>query len=319
MKRLLSFAAFTAAGVVLTTGAPGFALAQITWPPKPKAAPHYAGPPPLPETWEDLPLSLRLQLEKTLAKPASTQSRLIVAKAATLDSQPRALNAGDLVVIQTASPAPGAILSQASDPKSKYGAAGDVLWPIIGASGEYFCHQAVRRDGAPPRLYCFRDADDDGRFETVKLAQPGLSPWASETTFQIAYLSDDQKLAAPIPYQHGAPPAPYVDLIGLRYDGPVRGSIVDGKVIGGAVMFHVVGGVSPDRLGPGRQLIVALDGQGRGTLEDEAYRLEIHDVTVDGAAQIRLLQALPEGPALSDPPASRETMVKAVRRALGGD
>jgi hypothetical protein len=87
----------------------------------------------------------------------------------------------------------------------------------------------------------------------------------------------------------------------------------------GVRMFHVVGGVSPDRLGPGRQLIVALDGPGRGTLEDEAYRLEIHDVTVDGAAQIRLLQALPEGPALSDPPASRETMVKAVRRALGGD
>lgn len=308
-----------AASIALGTIAPSAALAQITWPSKPQAAPHYAGPPPLPETWEDLPLALRLQLEKTLAKPVSTQSRLIVAKAATPDSQSRALDAGDMVVVQATSPAPGAILSQAPDPKGKYGATGDVLWPIIDASGEYYCHPAAGRAGGNSRLYCFRDADADGRFEIVKLAQPGLSPSATETNFQVAYLRTDQKLPAPVPYQKAGVAASPVDLIGLRYDGPVRGRIVNDKVVDGAAMFHLVGGASADRLSPGRQLIVALDGQGQGALDDEAYRLEIHDVTVDGAAQIRLLQALPQGPALSDPPPTKEALVKAVRRALGGD
>lgn len=317
MKRFFSPTALVAS-IALGTIVPSAAMAQITWPPKPQAAPHYAGPPPLPETWEDLPLALRLQLEKTLAKPVGTQSRLIVAKAATPDSESRALDAGDPVVIQTASPASGAILSQASDPKGKYGAAGDVLWPIIDASGEYYCHPAAGRTGDSSRLYCFRDADNDGRFEIVKLAQPGISPSATKTNFQIAYLSTDQKLPGPVPYQLGGV-APYVDFIGLRYDGPVRGRIVDGKVVDGAAMFHLIGGASADRLSPGRQLIVALDGQGRGALDDGAYRLEIHEVTVDGAAQIRLLQALPQGPALSDPPPTKEALVRAVRRALGGD
>ncbi|HWU13111.1 MAG TPA: hypothetical protein VN157_03780 [Caulobacter sp.] len=315
---MFSSAALSAVGIALAMVTPGAALAQITWPPKPQTAPHYAGPPPLPETWEDLPLTLRLRLEKTLAKPASTQSRLIVAKAATPDSQPRALEAGDLVVVQAASPAPGVILSQASDPRGKYGASGDVLWPIIDATGEYYCHRAGVRTGGSSRLYCFREADGDGRFEIVKLAQPGLSPSADETKFQVAYLGTDQKLDTPVPYQRGAA-ALYVDLIGLRYDGAVRGRIIDDKVVDGAAMFHVVGGESADHMSPGRQLIVALDGQGRGTLDDGAYRLEIHDVTVDGAAQIRLRQALPEGPALSDPPPTREMMVEAVRRAMGGD
>ncbi|PLR28270.1 hypothetical protein SGCZBJ_04505 [Caulobacter zeae] len=264
----------------------------------------------LPKTWDDLPPSVQQSLTPMLDK-APPQSRLVVEQAL----EPLAARSVDqrtVIGVQVVRPAPGVTLTKTPDEKPRLGAAGEALWPAVIDGRTIYCR---RQKPAAGDVYCFADKDDDGRFETLTRAYAdSLRPGS---VFQITEPGRPEKLLAPAPYTKSGATAPFTELLGLRYGGPVQGRISpDGKLRNGVVEFQVVAGASRDALFDGDAQIVEIE-DGKGELILGAYRIEISDVTIDGPATVRLISGMAPGETMLSPPLGKEDVVRMLRERLG--
>lgn len=264
----------------------------------------------LPKTWDDLPPGVQQSLTPMLDK-ALPQSRLVVEQAL----EPFAARSVDqraVIGVQVVRPAPGVTLTKTPDDKPRLGAAGETLWPAVIDGRTIYCR---RQKPAAGDVYCFADKDDDGRFETLTRSYAdGLRPGS---VFQISEAGRPEKLLAPAPYTKSGATAPFTELLGLRYGGPVQGRISpDGKLRDGVVEFQVVAGASREALSDSDPQIVQIE-DGKGELVLGAYRVEISDVTVDGPATVRLISGMAPGETMLSPPISKADVVKMLRERLG--
>ena len=209
-------------------------------------------------------------------------------------------------------PAPGVTLTKMPDDKPRLGAAGEALWPAVVDGRTVYCRRQKPTGGD---VYCFTDKDDDGRFEGLTRSySDSLRPGS---VFQISEAGRPEKLLAPAPYTKSGAVAPFSELLGVRYGGPVQGRIApDGKLRDGVVEFQVVAGASREALFDSDPQIVEIE-DGKGELILGAYRIEISDVTVDGPATVRLVSGMAAGETLLSPPVSKEDVVKMLRERLG--
>lgn len=286
-----------------------------------------------PLTWESLPEDLRKRLEEQMSKP-EPQAVLVVEAAAAPDADFRTLDHGDVLSEQVVRPAAFATIVTPARNARKYGPAGAVLWAGIDGDGDWWCwRNGDRYPGwtRPSDIYCYRDADNDGKFDVVKRnASPGQS--LGQSRFQFTDLGRDERLADVVTYTSGGQ-ADFAEKVVIRYDGPGSAKVgADGRLIDGEVHFHLLTGPAIARSAPAGNLLVQpaqtqpedgldlvapirvrLDSDGRGHYSDaRGIVIEVDRVDLDGKARAKLVSALPAGRALLVAPPTREELLQIV-------
>lgn len=314
-----------------------FALAQAAPPPAdapaaPPAVEAPADPTPGVLTWEELPATLRAAAEKMVGRP-SFQSVLMVEPAAA-DAAPRTAPYGAIVLRQTVRPAEAVKLAASPNGREKYGRPGELLWAADAHDGRWWCRRDAARLPAA-NAYCLRDADGDGRFDT--LYENNTASYLSATAFQLFDLGKDEGLRAPVAYERSGTVPPYRETLALRYAGPVMGEVTDdGRVVRGLAAFEVLiladASAAPPK--PGllftpvsgagwsrvRTFTVELDEQGRGERKEQnGLHLIVERVDVGGDARLQVVSALRDGPNALNAVLSRESVLETLSQFLGPD
>lgn len=284
-------------------------------------------------TWESLPEDLRKRLEEQMSKP-EPQAVLVVEAAAAPDTDFRILDHGDVLSEQVVRPAAFATIVTPARNARKYGPAGAVMWAGVNGDGEWWCwRNGDRYPGwsRPSDIYCYRDADNDGKFDVVKRNDaPAQS--LGQSRFQFTDLGREERLADVVTYTSGGH-ADFAEKVVIRYDGPGSAKVgADGRLIDGEVQFHLLTGPAISRSAPAGNLLVQpaqtqpqdgldlvapirvrLDKDGRGHYSDvRGIVIEVDRVDMDGKARARLVSALPAGRALLVAPPTREELLQMV-------
>lgn len=324
----MSLMSFTALAAVLSlqAAAPQSAPAE---PPEPAA--QDAAPSEVrsigARIWAGLSDEAKAQVDEILSKPAP-QAVLTIEAAAPADADFRLLDHGDVLSQQIARPAAFATIETPARNIRKYGPAGAVLWAGISGDGDWWCWRNGERYPnwtTPSDIYCYRDTDNDGRFDIAKKNDTpedslGLS------RFQFTDLGRDERLTDTISYRLGGH-EDFAEKVVIRYDGPGSARIgSDGQLVDGVVEFQLLTGPGVMRAAPTGNLLVQpaqtepsdgldvvaplmvqLDKDGRGRYTDaRGIIIEVDRVGVDGKARAKLVSALPAGRTLLLTPPTRE-------------
>lgn len=278
-------------------------------------------------SWNDLPEEAKAKIDEILSKPAP-QAVLTIEAAVPADADFRILEHGDILSEQIARPAAFATIETPARNTRKYGPAGAVLWAGINGDGDWWCWRNGDRYPnwmTPSDIYCFRDNDNDGRFDVAKKnATPEDSLGLSR--FQFTDLGRDERLTDAISYRLGGH-EDFAEKVVIRYDGPGSARVgPDGQLVDGVVEFQLLTGpgvmrpaptgnilVQPAQTEPSTgldivsPLLVQLDKDGRGRYTDaRGIIIEVDRVNVDGKARAKLLSALPAGRTLLLTPPTRD-------------
>jgi hypothetical protein len=277
--------------------------------------------------WAGLSDEAKAQVDEILSKPAP-QAVLTIEAPAPADTDFRLLDHGDVLSRQVARPAAFATIETPARNIRKYGPAGAVLWAGINGDGDWWCWRNGDRYPnwtTPSDIYCYRDTDNDGRFDVAKRNDTpedslGLS------RFQFTDLGRDERLTDTISYRLGGH-EDFAEKVVIRYDGPGSARIgSDGQLVDGVVEFQLLTGpgvmrpaptgnilVQPAQTEPSdgldivAPLMVQLDKEGRGRYSDaRGIIIEVDRVGIDGKARAKLVSALPAGRTLLLTPPTRE-------------
>jgi hypothetical protein len=230
-------------------------------------------------------------------------------KSATLDHS-------DLLFAQAVRPAVAVRLESDPGPKS-YGAAGDLLWLARGAEGEFYCRNGAPSAGivtvAGPRTYCFADRNRDGAFDELYEQTDGLQ--AGRLDYRP--LGRKVRLRDEVAY---APAA--LDLrqvVGVAYNGPVDGRIVEGRLVDGEVEFELLAGLEGEGRTRLQRLTVRLDAEGKGRHSGASgLAFLVERVSADGRADVRLLSGFLTGEAQLIPTPTLDSIRQTFGRSAAG-
>ncbi|PVM83777.1 hypothetical protein [Caulobacter endophyticus] len=243
------------------------------------------------------------------ATPPPLQSLITVDAPVSRGPATRVKN-GVVLAVQTIRPAPGVTLEAAPHKQPRYGAAGDVLFPVVDDGAVQYCRREPNprklssprhRNDAKGKLHCFSDPDGDGRFDLMSETYLNQA-LIGGSHFLVKWLAAPKPLAAPVPYARSGAVAPYAEQIGIRYGGVLRGfPEADGGVRGALVMvaLSIRGDSAPARDDIGYAIGLP-DGESGVVELPTGHSLTLGAATMEDI-QVEVTSALPAGETLLFP------------------